>query len=231
MKVQRLRVRFSRGEAVKYITHLDLMRLWERALRRAGVDLAYSEGFTPHAQLSLAAPLAVGVTSDGELLDVFLSNRQMPLEFLRAIGRQLPAGVEALEAKEVGLRAPSLQSELRAAEYAVSLPGSVTKTAACRAVERFLAADSIPWEQVRDGETRRYDIRPLVQALWLDATKDGSPVLIGIRVRADSGGSGRPEQVIAAMSLPEPEAIHRRRLILAESSPAHEAWRRQGRFA
>ncbi len=231
MKVQRLRVRFSRGEEVKYITHLDLMRLWERALRRAGVDLAYSEGFTPHAQLSLAAPLAVGVTSEGEILDVFLGSRASPFEFLRGVGKQLPAGIEAVEAEEVGLRAPSLQSELRAAEYAVALPTVVIETEAREAIERFLASDSIPWEQVRDGETRRYDIRPFVQSLWLNEAKDGPSIVIGMRLRADSSGSARPEQVIAAMSLPEPEAIHRRRLILAETSPAHEAWRRHGRFA
>ena len=127
MKVQRLRVRFSRGDEVKYITHLDLMRLWERALRRAKVDVAYSEGFTPHAQLSLAAPLAVGVTSAGELIDVFLADRLTPLEFMRDVSRQLPAGIELLDVQEVGLRAPSLQSELRAAEYEVSLPASLAR--------------------------------------------------------------------------------------------------------
>jgi radical SAM-linked protein len=230
MKVQRLRVRFSRGEEVKYITHLDLMRLWERALRRAGIDVAYSEGFTPHAQLSLAAPLAVGVTSEGELLDVFLASRLTPLDFMRAIGKQMPAGIEALEVEEVGLRTPSLQSNLRAAEYEVSLPATLPEAGVWQAVERFLAAESVPWEQVRDGEMRRYDIRALVQHLWLDSPKNGSPV-VGMRVRADSGGSGRPEQVIAAMGLPEPAGIHRRKLVLAETSPAHEAWRRHGRFA
>jgi hypothetical protein len=92
-----------------------------------------------------------------------------------------------------------------------------------------LAAESVPWEQVRDGETRRYDIRAMVQHLWVDGSRNGAPV-IGVRVRADSGGSGRPEQVAAATGLPEPESIHRRRLVLAETSPVHEAWRRQGRF-
>ena len=129
-----MRVRFSRGEEVKYITHLDLMRVWERALRRAGVDVAYSEGFTPHAQLSLAAPLAVGVTSAGELLDVFLESRLTPFDFMRAVGKQLPAGVEVLEVEEVGLRAPSLQSELRAAEYEASLPAEVPEANAREAV-------------------------------------------------------------------------------------------------
>jgi radical SAM-linked protein len=229
MKVQRLRVRFSCGEEVKYITHLDLMRLWERALRRAKVDVAYSEGFTPHAQLSLAAPLPVGVTSAGELLDVFLAGRMTTLDFTRDVSGQLPAGVEVLDVQEVGLRAPSLQSELRAAEYEVSLPASLAEEGAGGAIERFLAAESVPWEQLRDKEVRRYDIRPLVQELWLEEKRNGSPV-VGMRVRADSGGSGRPEQVIAAMGLPEPLRVHRRKLVLAEMSPAHEAWRRHGRF-
>jgi radical SAM-linked protein len=229
MKVQRMRVRFSRGEEVKFVTHLDLMRLWERALRRAGIDVAYSEGFTPHAQLSLAAPLAVGMTSSGELLDVFLGSRMTPLDFMRAISKQLPAGIEALEAEETGLRAPSLQSELRAAEYEASLPPEAPKDDARKAVDAFLAAESVPWEQVRDGEARRYDIRAMVQHLWVEGAENGATV-VGMRVRADSGGSGRPEQVIAAMGLPEPSRIHRRKLVLAETSSAHEAWRRYGRF-
>ena len=229
MKVQRLRVRFSRGEEVKYITHLDLMRLWERALRRAGIDVAYSEGFTPHAQLSLAAPLAVGVTSSGELLDVFLNSRVTTLEFTRGVSRQLPKGVAVIEVQESGLRAASLQSEMRAAEYEALLPPSLAREEAQQAVERFLAAESLPWEQLRDKEIRRYDIRPLVQHLWVEEGGDGETLLC-MRLRADSGGAGRPEQVIAAAGLPEPLRINRRGLVLAESSPAHEAWRRHGRF-
>ena len=63
--MQRLRATFSRGERTKYITHLDLMRFWERAFRRARVPIAHSEGFRPHPRFALAAPLPVGVTSDG----------------------------------------------------------------------------------------------------------------------------------------------------------------------
>jgi radical SAM-linked protein len=229
MKVQRLRVKFSRDKQVQYITHLDLMRLWERAFRRAEIDIAYSEGFTPHARLSLAAPLPVGVTSSAELLDVFLSSRTTPLHLAREVGKQLPPGVEVLEVHEVGLRSPSVQSEVRWAEYQAQLEASLTAEDVQKAIDTFLAADSIPWEHLRDKQTRRYDIRALVQELWLEEGKDG--LVVGMRLRADSGGSGRPEQVIAAMGLPEPARIHRTRLILAESSPAHEAWRRRGRFA
>ena len=64
--MQRLRIRFSRGEEIKYISHLDIMRMWERVLRRAELPLAYSEGFSHHPRISLAVPLAIGVTSDAE---------------------------------------------------------------------------------------------------------------------------------------------------------------------
>ena len=70
--MQRLRIRFSRGEELKFISHLDIIRLWERALRRARIGLAYSEGFSPHPRISLAAPLSLGITSDAELMDVVL---------------------------------------------------------------------------------------------------------------------------------------------------------------
>jgi hypothetical protein len=65
--------------------------------------------------------------------------------------------------------------------------------------------------------------------MWLEQRNNGAAV-VGMRLRADSGGAGRPEQVVAATGLPEPTRLHRRKLVLAESSPAHEAWRRQGRF-
>lgn len=229
MKVQRLRVTFTRGEEVKYIAHLDLMRLWERALRRAGVDLAYSEGFTPHARLSLGAPLAVGVTSGGELMDVFLSSRTSLRRFLEDVSQQLPAGIEILGVDEVGLGLSSLQSEVRWSDYEVEVPADRDGPAVEEAVRRFLAAESIPWEHLRDKEIRRYDIRGLVQDIRMEGQANRVHRLV-MRLRADSSGTGRPEQVTAALGLPQPARIHRRRLILAENSPAREAWRRRGRF-
>jgi radical SAM-linked protein len=76
--MQRLRVKFSRGDEIKFISNLDLMRLWQRALRRAGMPLAYSEGFNPHPRISLAAPLPLGVTGEAELMDIVLSRPVSP---------------------------------------------------------------------------------------------------------------------------------------------------------
>ena len=226
---ERLRVRFRRGEEVKYITHLDLMRFWERALRRAGVALAYSEGHTPHARLSLAAPLAVGVTSSAELMDVFLTRRTAPRDFARSVDAQLTAGIEILEVVEVGLGLPSLQAEVRWARYRVEGPFDGPPDDVRSAVERFLAAESIPWEHMREKQVRKYDIRALVRELRPDDSPQGSYALAMV-VRCDNRATGRPEQVAAALGLPGPSVIHREELVLAGTSPARHAWRRHGRF-
>ena len=94
--MQRLRLKFGRGEELKFLSHLDLMRLWERALRRAELPLAYSEGFTPHPRVALAAPLSVGVTSEAELMDVFLSRWVAPQSFVTQAKKQLPQGLKIL---------------------------------------------------------------------------------------------------------------------------------------
>ena len=227
MKVQRLRVTFARGEEVKYITHLDLMRFWERALRRAGIPVAYSEGFSPSPRLALAAPLPVGVTSSGELMDVYLAERVAPQHFIKAVSEQMSPGITVLEVREVGLGLPSLQSQVRWAEYDVDVTTDRSAEEVGRAVEELLAARSIPWQHQREREMRRYDLRPLVQDAWVEAADDGR-CTIGMRLRADSQGSGRAEQVAAALGFETPTRIHRRRLIVEEVAPAVQAWRRQG---
>ncbi len=227
MKVQRLRVTFARGEEVRYISHLDLMRSWERALRRAGIPLAYSEGFSPGPRLALAAPLPVGVTSSGELMDVYLAQRVAPQNFVKAVSEQVPSGISLLDVREVGLALPSLQSQVRWAEYQVDVRTDRPEDDAKRAVEELLAARSVPWQHQRDREVRRYDLRPLVQDIRIEAVEDGHCTL-SMRLRTDSQGSGRAEQVVAALGFSAPTRIHRLRLILEETSPAVQSWRRHG---
>ena len=119
--MQRLRVRFSRGEELKFISHLDIMRLWERALGRAQISLAYSEGFNPHPRIALAAPLAIGVTSEAELMDVFITKQVSPHWFTNAVRQQLPPGITILGMYQVAQTMPSLQSQMRYAEYRIEV--------------------------------------------------------------------------------------------------------------
>ncbi len=214
--MQRLRLRFSRGEELKFLSHLDLMRLWERALRRAGVPLAYSQGFTPHPKISLAAPLPIGVTSDAELMDVWLTKWLSPSFFSATVRRQLPKGISLNEVWILGLRVPSLQSQVRWAEYRVEIDTEKKPEEIEAAINALLSATELPWHHLRDTGPKHYDLRYLINDLWLINYKDSNCVL-GMRLRCDMSGSGRPEQVTAALGFENrPKSIHRTKLILGK---------------
>ena len=190
------------------------MRLWERALRRAGLPLAYSEGFTPHPRIALAAPLSVGVTSEAELMDVFLSRWMAPDSFVAQAKKQLPQGLDLPEAWPVGLNIPSLQSQVRFAEYKVEVDTEKARQEVESAVRSLLSAEELPWHHFRDTGARHYDLRALVDDLWLIDCRDSLCVL-GMRLRCDARGSGRPEQVAKALGFSQrPKFIHRTKLIL-----------------
>lgn len=212
---QRLRITFGRGEATKFISHLDMMRFWERAFRRARLPIAMTEGFHPHQRFALAAPLPVGVTSEGELMDLFLDEPLSPAALLEQLVPHLVPGVDLLAAEETALEGPSLQALMRQAVYRVVVDRDPPTLDIEEGVRQFLAAHSLPWEHVRDGELRQYDIRKQVDGLWTEAPGEETWTL-GMRLQADSSGSGRPEQVVRALGFASrPRSIHRVRLILA----------------
>ena len=209
---QRLQLKFTRGPEVRYISHLDLMRLWERALRRAGMPIAYSEGFNPRPRMALGSPLAVGVTSDGELLDLFLEQRISPYHLTTSISKELPDGISILEVAEMGLKVPSLQSRANQADYIVTITSDKTPEQIQSAVDSFLDAKHIEWQHKRDKKIREYDIRALVQYLQVIGGKNNE-FQIGMRLKI----SGRPEQVCAALGFSDhPSLIHRTGIILDE---------------
>jgi radical SAM-linked protein len=215
--MQRLRVKFSRGEEVKFISHLDIMRFWERGFRRARIPLAYSEGFSPHPRISLAAPLPVGVTSDAELMDIVLTGWMSPQGFAASVTRQLTPGFGIREVMPVSPTLPSLQSQIRQAEYRVELAGEKDKANVEAEILRLLALETLPWHHKRDTGEKTYDLRPLIEHLWLIEWQQSSGS-IGMRLRCGSSGSGRPEQVAAALGFTgHPQSIQRTRLILEGS--------------
>jgi radical SAM-linked protein len=215
--VQRLRLRFSRGEELKYISHLDLMRLWERVLRRAGIPMAYSEGFSPHPRISLAAPLPIGVTSEAELMDIVVRTTVSPYFLMQNTKPQLPPGVEVFEVLQVSLTAPSLQSQAQFIDYRVSDRSARTADEIRGAITATLQAEKLPWHHMRDTGPKHYDLRPLIEDLRLDNWQDHVFVL-AMRLRCDSQGTGRPEQVTASLGLTaHPSLVHRTKIILAGS--------------
>jgi len=214
--MQRIRIRFSRGEELKFISHLDIMRLWQRALHRADIPLTYSEGFSPHPRISLAAPLAVGVTSEAELMDVFCSKWVSPHSFTAAVSQQLPPGIAILQVHMAAPTMPSLQSQVSHTEYEVELETDKNQPEVKAALDYLLSLGQLPWHHQRDTGTRNYDLRALIDDLWLVDWHSGR-CTIGMKLRCDSSGSGRPEQVAAALGFGQPASTRRTRLILKTS--------------
>lgn len=212
----RLRIRFKRESEIKFISHLDIIRLWQRAFRRAGISLAYSEGFNPHPRISLAAPLALGVTSEAELMDIFVASGVSPHNLEAAVSCQLPSGISIREVYLIATTLPSLQARIRYAEYRVRVETGKDEKELEAVLASLLSEEHLPWQHQRDTGIRSYDLRTLISDLWLTDWRSGY-CTIGMRLRCDSGGSGRPEQVAKALGFGQPHSIHRFRLILETS--------------
>jgi radical SAM-linked protein len=212
--MQRLRVSFTREDELKFLSHLDIMKLWERALRRANVPVAYSQGFVQHTRISLAAPLSVGMTSQAELMDVYLSRWLSPPVFKQQVMPQLPRGITLLDVCPVNPDGPSLQAAVRLAEYEVEMENDRDSSAVETAIRALLSTRELPWQHQRDNGVRHYDLRPLIDDIWLIGVQDISYSL-GMRLQCSSKGAGRPEQVARALGWQHhPRIIHRTRLIL-----------------
>ncbi len=226
MKVQRLRFRYRITEAACSLGQREIIRAWEQAVTDSGLKLAYSEGKRRTAQISVAAPLPQNVTSDGELAEVYLSEPVPPQTALEVVSARLPPGVEPLAAQEVGVQAPSLQSQLRWAEYLVDLPPGIEESRARLEVQELLAKDTLPSEYRREEKVRAYDLRPLVLRLHVERGNAGRLVL-RMRLRAEPENTGRADQVLLALGLPGGR-IHRTRLQVDEVQAAVLAYRRLG---
>ena len=229
MKTQRLRLRYRVLPEASGLNQRELIGVLEAAARATGLALACSEGKRPAAQISLAAPLPQGVTSDGELVDLFLGERVNPNAALEGLRPNLPPGIEPLDAAEIGVAAPSLQSQLRWAEYEAEVPlaRDVDVVKVRESVASFLKAETVPFEYRRETKVRSYDLRPLVLGLWIEEQRTGC-VVLGMRLRAEQELTGRADQVLLALGLPQAQRIHRRRLHVAEGQPAVVAYRRIG---
>ncbi|HNR96759.1 MAG TPA: TIGR03936 family radical SAM-associated protein [Anaerolineae bacterium] len=199
LEVQRLRIVFAKEAELRYISHLDLMRAWERALRRARLPVAHTQGFNPRPRLLFAAALAVGWTGSAELLDLFLEQRVDLRLAARALLVQLPPGLEVSSITEVDLTLPSLPAQVSAAEYRIELAPGPSAAELGERVARLLAATSLPRRRERPDGVRSYDLRPLVQELR-GGLENGCP-LLWARLQADGTATGRPDELVDELGL------------------------------
>ncbi|MBE7519294.1 MAG: DUF2344 domain-containing protein [Dehalococcoidia bacterium] len=228
MSAQRIRVWFRKGERIRYISHLDVLRFWERAIRRAGLPLAYSQGFTPHPRLAFASPLPLGFIGEAEIMDVTLDERVTLESFRARVAAQASDDLILTNVAEVPAGAPAPQSCLAWADYRVDVP-ALDPADAGAAIEAFLARDAMEWVDDRREKARTIDLRDGVSELAAGPLDGGTRLTM--RLRAHQDLTIRPEVVVAAL-FPghEPGMIARVALHLDEPSPARDAWRRRGRY-
>ena len=212
---QRLRIMFTRDETLKYIGHLDMARTWQRIARRANLPLAYSEGFNPQPRMSFAAALPVGCTSGHEELDMVLSPPCAIDEARAQLDRALPPGMKVISIEEMPLNAPALQVQLVAAEFEIAVEGEDAIGLLGERVQQFLEATEV----IRDRRGKVYNLRPLVQALSVEPAPTDRDVIIRSRLQATPEGTGRPDELAAALGLdPTRVKIKRTKLIFLDKT-------------
>lgn len=205
----RARITFTKQGALRYTGHLDLHRLWERAMRRADLPLSYSQGFHPQPKISIAAALPLGFSSLGEVLDVRFNEELATEEIIARLAGSLPKDIQITQVESVDERAPALQTQVLSAEYQVHLTEPVTGSLLKRAIEEIKSATTLP----RERRGKFYDLRPLIELLDMETDANGKHCIF-MTLTAREGATGRPEEVLNTLGIePEYTRVERTRLI------------------
>jgi radical SAM-linked protein len=184
------------ADAAPTSTH-DLADTWAAALEAAGLPLARSEGARSRSRISFGAPLPVGMAAEGEFIDAVMVERWPAWRVREALEGRLPDGWHLVDLFDVWLAGPPLAGRVAAADYRVTLDGSVDAADVARAAAELIGARRLPRERVKGQTTIAYDLRPLLIGVGVDA---GSPVIVRTRTRFHPElGTGRPEEVVAAL--------------------------------
>jgi radical SAM-linked protein len=186
----RIRVTFSKTDHMRYTSHLDVHRTWERTLRRARLPLAYSQGFNPRAKINLAAALPLGFTSDCEMVEFWLESDHSLSELESSLREAAPPGIEIQSVEEVDPQTPKIPNLVDSAEYHATLLEPIPDLAG--RVSDLLDAEVL--ERERRGKT--YDLRSLIEDLQ---AKDAQN--LELRLAARSGATGRPEEVLLTLGI------------------------------
>ena len=214
----RAMIRFGKQPRLRFISHLDLQRFFQRALNRTGLPIAWTQGFNPHPILSFGSALALGWTSEYEILDVKLSapmGRRRTEDAMRAA---LPVDLPVLEVRMVDDRHPAPMAMVRASDYEITLSGE-TAAATLDAAEEFLRRESVMAVRKTKSGEREVDIRPM--ALLLEREGD----VLSARLMLTEKDTLKPDLLVRALAeiagaeVPEMR-IHRRCLLGEDESGA-----------
>jgi radical SAM-linked protein len=205
----RYRVTFAKTEAMRFTGHLDLHRTWERTFRRAGLPLAYSEGFHPHPRLNIGAALPLGCLSRGDLIDAWLEREAEPEEVEAALRLAVPPGIDIERVARVETAEPVLQTRIASSSYEVTAATWPPPEELQQRITTLL--DTAHLWRVRRGKS--YDLRPRIQRLNFVPAR----AILEMQLSAREGTVGRPDEVLDALGLDPANCVAvRTGLVLAE---------------
>lgn len=207
----RLRITFAKTDAMRFTSHLDVYRAWERTFRRARLNLVFSQGYNPRPKIQIAAALPLGFTSQAEILDIWLKETKSMDQIREDLIKAIPPGLRIIDFQEVDEDEPALQNRVISADYLIELlesPPDLKK----RIVE-LLNAVTLP----REWKGKPYDLRPLIEQLEIIQSNSHGDTRLSLRMKAQEGQTGRPEEVLNALNVPiESARIHRTALHFKE---------------
>lgn len=195
----RYRLMYAKEGPAKYISHLDLIRVFERAARRAGLPIAFTQGFNPHPKLSFAAPLAVGTAGEAEFADMELTGNIPAGVVAKSLSETMPEGLRLIDARLVEESSPALMAMADRAVYTARavLEDPPQKETLEMAVAGFLARPEVLVERRgKTGEVRKYDIKPGIFAMA--ARMNNDIIELEAELKTGSSGNVRLEELIAA---------------------------------
>lgn len=192
--VQRIRLRFAKRGRLRFASHRDVARAFERALRAAGIPMAYSQGFNPHPKVSWIGAAPTGAASEAEFLEIQVVRRLDPRTVLHELNRVLPDGIDVVAAAESP--GGALSDLIEASRWRIELPGVPADTLAA-AVTALLAAPEVLVEKLTKDGRRTIDARA---ALVSASVEDGAPHcgILSVVVRQVTPAV-RPDDVLSAL--------------------------------
>lgn len=198
----KIRIKFRKWGCMKFIGHLDMLRFFQKAMRRADVDIRYSEGFSPHQIMSFAAPLGVGITSDGEYFDIEVHSTKSSVQMIADINATMVDGVEVTGYVVLPDDAKTAMSIVTAADYVLSYKEGYesplsTEEWATRVFELFTDAEAFTVMKKTKKSEREIDLKPLVYDFKVQE-QDGKPSFY-INVSTGSVDNIKPELLLASM--------------------------------
>lgn len=211
----KIRIKFRKQGAVKFVGHLDIMRYFQKVMRRADVDIRYSEGFSPHQIMSFAAPLGVGLTSSGEYVDIEVNSTESSEEMVKRINAVNVEGISVTSYRKLPDSAKNAMSLVAAADYTMWLKDGYEpedENGFWEGLSRFLEQPSIPIVKKTKKGVKEMDLKPYLyeisiehpceEASWSEESFDRperpGAGRIFMKISAGSSVNIRPEQVIGA---------------------------------